>query len=250
METLEAVHEAKDVAGLAQRVWLMASGLADEIDDLRFQPEERVVPAPGLETLRQAADAGAARAHELANRVAILAREAQDDSITRALDELHLAVVDVQTAARRLAQLGMGVSSAPLGGERIERLDRACVAVLRASDVCSTEVRGAELALTARTRAEAAVELGGLFCRLLVDRRPALAATAGAATARIFVDRRDVLYTECRLGDGPATHHEWESSVVVSEPVHVVLEALLNSASVADIILAAAEPGDPGFRGR
>ena len=143
------------------------------------------------------------------------------------------------------------MSSAPLGGERIERLapGSASLSYEPATSVLQRSA-GAELALTARTRAEAAVELGGLFCRLLVDRRPALAATAGAATARTSLTVGTSCTPNADWNNGPATHHEWESSVVVSEPVHVVLEALLNSASVADIILAAAEPGDPGFRGR
>jgi hypothetical protein len=102
-----------------------------------------------------------------------------------ALDELRLATGQADSARRRIAQLGMGVSSATLGGDRIERLDRACVAALRLGLYSAVGVVDDEdLSLSGSTRPEAHVELGGILCRLLVERKPVLIAEVPGAAAR------------------------------------------------------------------
>src|SRR5581483_3285980 len=114
--------EANEVALEAQRLWLMAKGLGAEIDDLRLQPEDRLVPAPGLNHLVDSADSLAARCHELSDVVVILQREEGPDASLGALSSLVSALEEMQNGLRRLAQLGMGVSSLTLGGDRMERL--------------------------------------------------------------------------------------------------------------------------------
>lgn len=236
----QSVRAANDLVGHVQRLWLMVVGLAAEIDDLRFQPEGRVVPAPGLEALRIAADAAAADAHELADRVSILARDSDDEAVlAKAMHLLRGTLAAVQTAARRLAQLGMGVSAATLGGDRIERLDRACVAVLRSPELPQQAVRGDELLLTGRTRPELQVELAGLVCRLLIDRTPALQVSVPDRSASLAVETGDVLRL-CWLGGSDAIQdRRWESPVMVSEPTNALLEFLFGDGGGAqDVVVS------------
>jgi len=214
----------------------MAAGLAAEIDDLRFQPEGRVVPAPALEELRTTAERGAAEAHELAERVVILAREPDGEGLPVALEELRDRLRRVKATACRLAQLGMGVSAATMGGDRIERLDRACVAVLRAEG--RVLVSNDDLALSGTTRAEVEVEVGGLICRLLVDRDPVVRASAGTTTAKVTPDYDDSLYVDWKTSTQSKDRRQWESPIAVSEAVEVLLDALLTDATVVQMSTA------------
>lgn len=234
---VDVIWTADDLAASTQRVWLMASGLAAEIDDLRFQPEERVVPAPGLERLRQAADRAAAQAHELAERIRILTGD-DGAPVAGALGELDRAVAEADRALRRLAQLGMGVSALTMGGDRIERLDRACVAVLRALERSPATMDDDDLRLEGSTRDEAVVELAGVICRLLVDRTPAIRATTSGAWARLAVDDQE-LHLISAAGDQRPQHRQWESPVMVSQPADAVLDVILGrDVTVGDIRLS------------
>ena len=235
------MQQANDLAAHVQRTWLMTAGLAAEIGHLRFQPEERIVPAPDLDALAEAADQAAARAHEVAERIGVLLRDGSD-GVDAAGAELTAAAGEADRSARRVAQLGMGVSAHTLGGERIERLDRACVALLRPDGRAPTPTGADDVTLAGRTRVEVEVELAGMVCRLLVDRRPALWAVVPGAWGRLAVDDTDTLHLTWSAQLRSVQHTEWPSPIMVSDPVRSLLDVLLHDPGSAARLAVRVQP--------
>ena len=188
------VIRANNDAARAVRAWLIASGLGAEIDDLRFQDEGHVVPAPNLSDLLESLnDAPHREACREADRLALLSTDPDPASVGEQAEAAAQSTATVRRRRRaagsgRVAQVGFGVSAQTMGGERIERLDRACTALITPPE--HGLVRSVPLAddlpgISARGRQELEVGLAGVICRLLVERsRPvALAARAPSASS-------------------------------------------------------------------
>ena len=190
-------QQANQAAARASRAWLLAAGLAAETEAIRAQQGKPAVPAPGLsglcETGAQAAKAASAEADaaaELLCEVASRGREVmeggKDTSVGEAvyhLRERELLAVDrcgrvlaeakrAERAARSVAQLAFGVSAARASDERIERLDRAGVAVLYPPHGYGPPVSLLDDGVTLRSddHQELLIEIAGILCRLLLDR--------------------------------------------------------------------------------
>lgn len=240
------VVRANNDAARAVRAWLMASGLGAEIDDLRFQDEGRVVLAPSLNDLLEGLNDAAREACEGADRLALLSTDPDPDSIgeqAKAAAQSTAAAADnAERLARRVAQVGFGVSAQTMGGERIERLDRACTALIAPPK--QGRVRSVPLAedvpvISARGREELEVELSGVICRLLVERSRAVALSAGSVRVVVSVDSVDHLHVTVVgadqsgepevgwLAEGATLTASWDSPVVVSEPARQISGRLL-----------------------
>jgi hypothetical protein len=136
---------ANDAAARAMRAWLIAAGLATEIESLRAE-QTKAPPAPGLARLRQRADDAAKRAALVADPVWSLCekvkkytatvgradtpddesvgkmQEAEKQLLAAYRESLEL-VKEAECAARCLAQLGFGIS-ALMGRQRQDRATR------------------------------------------------------------------------------------------------------------------------------
>jgi hypothetical protein len=131
----DTVQKANDVAAAAALAWIAAIGLATEIDDLRLQEEDRLVPAPGLRVIWDSVVTAAHNAADAAERFSRLLSSGTSAAVrAAAMSDARAAQATAELGLRRLAQLGFGVSAQSLGGDRIELLDRTCVAVLHPPD--------------------------------------------------------------------------------------------------------------------
>jgi hypothetical protein len=207
MEPSRALRSGHEEAGRCFMAWLTVVGLAAEIDDLRFQEEGRIVPAPGLELLRdrgeeasrEAADAVGAIGRlcgcTVAEQVDLAVRADLDRRIGNASRSARLATSQAQRALRQLAQLAFGVSAFTIGGDRIERLDMAAVAVLHPPLGAGSAVSMVEdgVDLWSRTLPELEIEVAGMLCRVLVDRRTGLLLRSQGQEVSFTVDGGDTL---------------------------------------------------------
>ena len=249
------VVRANKDAARAVRAWLIASGLDAEIDDLRFQDEGRVVPAPNLSDLLESLNDAAREACEGADRLALLNTDPDPDSVrVQAETEASSTAGSADNAerlARRLAQVGFGVSAQTMGGERIERLDRACTAIIAPPEqglVRSMPLADDLPAITARGREELEVELAGVICRLLVERSRPVALSAGSVRVVLRVDSVDHLHVTVAaadqsadpepgwLAEGKTLTASWDSPVVVSEPARQIAGHLLADGLVTPVL--------------
>jgi hypothetical protein len=161
---------------------------------------------------------------ELSDRVAILCRDPEQtaDLVARITVEVAAAeegADDTERAARRIAQLALGVSSGLEPSKRAERLDRAALAVLHPPQGTGRTVGLVEDGLTffSRHKRELQVELGGVICRMLVDRN--VTVRFGDVELRVGSDETLHLVT-------PKADRAWDSPVTVSDPAHVTAKAL------------------------
>ena len=183
-----------DAAARAVRAWIIATGLAGEIEGILAE-QAIAPPVPGFAMLRELIDKAAKRAAAAADpawglcenvkryAAAIGVTNTPDDEAVRKVHEAESQLLEAHTKAlalakeaecamRRLAQLGFGVSALLGGSARIERLDRTCVAVLHPPNGHGIRVPLLEdgVSLNARSKEELLVEIAGIVCRLLIDR--------------------------------------------------------------------------------
>jgi len=223
----EARARARAAVLRAARAWLLSKGLAVEIEDLRFEAEDGPVPAPGLTKLLDRLEKYLRDVYDLADRVDILFRDPDQTSDLMAridveTDAAEEGADETDRIARRVAQLALGVSSALEPNEHVERLDRAAVAVLHPPQRTLRPVGLVNdgIELFSRHAPELPVELGGVICRMLVDRN--VNVRFGGVTLR--VGRGETLHLITAKGA-----RAWESPVQVSGPAHAAAEALRSS---------------------
>jgi hypothetical protein len=217
-------RRASAAALRAARAWLLGKGLAAEVEDLRFEGEDGPVPAPGLAKLLGRLDKDLRDICDLSDRVAILLHVPDQTAelvgrITVEVDAAEEGADETERVARRIAQLAFGVSSVLGPSERVERLDRAAVAVLHPPQATGTPVGlvADGIELFTRHAPELPVELGGIICRMLIDRN--VTVRFGEVELRVGMDEAVHLITV--EGD-----RAWNSPVHVSEPARATAKAL------------------------
>ena len=218
-------RERANAAALrASRAWLLAKGLATEVDELRFEAENGPVPAPGLTKLLDRLETEFRDVCDLSDRVAVLLRdpdqtpemEARIDLVTDAAEE---GADETELTARRIAQLAFGVSSGLGYTERLDRLDRAAVAVLHPPPGTGTPVGLVDdgFEFFSRHSPELPIELGGIICRMLIDRN--VSVRFGDIELRVGPD--ETLHLVTSKGS-----KAWDSPVTVSDPARATAKAL------------------------
>jgi hypothetical protein len=208
----------------ATRAWLLGKRLAAEVDELRFEGEESPVPAPGLPKLLERLEKDLRDVCDLSDRVAILVRDPGQTADLEARIEVDVDAAEegadeAELVTRRIAQLAFGVSSGLGGSERVQRLDRAAVAVLHPPPGTGRSVGLVDdgLELFSRHVPELPIELGGIICRMLVDRN--VTVRFGEVELRVGSDETFHL-------SSPEGESAWDSPVEVSDPAHVTAKAL------------------------
>lgn len=219
-----AEERANAAAQRATRAWLFGKSLAAEIDELRFKSEDSPVPAPGLSKLLDRLEKDLQDVCDLSDQVALLLQDPDPtaDLVVRIEVEADAAeegAEETERVARRIAQLALGVFSGLGDSERAQRLDRAAVAVLRPPPASGRAVGLVDdgIELFAHHSDELLIELGGIICRMLVDRN--VTVRFDAVTLRVGLDETLHLIT-------PDGDQAWESPVHVSEAVHTTAKAL------------------------
>ena len=168
------MNAANGAAHLATGWWLMARGLAAEIEDLRWAPDSGPVPAPGaIEALAMIEDATSELCAAADVVVAALAGGVDplnDEVVVKALERVVAHGKTVSLWLRRMATISLGVAAVLPWNDAVARADRAAVAALLDTDgPVAHVVDDGHLAL-ADTYEGLAVELRGLFCRTILDK--------------------------------------------------------------------------------
>jgi hypothetical protein len=125
---------------------------------------------------------------------------------------------EAEMVARRIAQLAFGVSSGLGESERVQRLDRAAASVLYPPPGTGRVVGLVDdgLELFAHHSHELPIELGGIICRMLVDRN--VTVRFGKVELRVGSDETFHLMT-------PDGDRAWDSPVEVAVPAHATAKA-------------------------
>lgn len=267
---------ADEPAGRAARAWLMAAGLGTEIAGIAGADPDNLIPAPGLAGLLADAELAARDAHDAAERARTLSSALETGDEVPTIVLVIDATADAEAAAdratrdlRQIAQLGMGVSARCPTSSRVERLDRACVAVLYPPDAHGPAGTLADdgLSLTGTTGEEVEVELAGAICRLLTDRADRLVLGSPAGEVTLTVDADDNLIAElCPAGDVAGTSLDgglselgwppgsalrmWRNPVTVIEPASVIVSTLTTVDHGVETITARVDPGRTTARDR
>src|SRR5664280_458839 len=227
MSQVDARGRANAAAMRATRAWLLGKGLAAEIEVLRFEAEDGPAPAPGLTKLLDRLEHYLRAVCDLADRVGILFGEPDQSAELGARIEVETDAAEdgadeAERVSRRIAQLALGVSSGLGPGERVERLDRAGVAVLHPPPGSGRRMDIVEdgIEVFSRHKRELPVEFGGVICRMLIDRN----VTVRFGEVELRVGRGETLHLITAKGA-----RAWESPVQVSGPAHAAAEALRSS---------------------
>jgi len=218
------LERANAAALRASRAWLLAKGLAAEVDELRFEAEDGPVPAPGLTKLLDRLEKDFRDVCDLSDRVVVLLRDPDQTPELVARIELVVDAADegadeTELVARRIAQLAFGVSSGLSYTERADRLDRAAVAILHPPPGTGTPVGLVDdgFEFFSRHAPELPIELGGIICRMLVDRN--VCVRFGDIELRVGPDETFHLST-------PEEDRAWDSPVSAIEPAHALAKIL------------------------
>ena len=214
-----------DAAGLrASRAWLLGKGLADEVDDVRFQSGVKPVRAPGLPKLVDRLEHYVHDVLALSERVeALLAgteRSWDLDSIIEVEVEAAEEGADaVEQVARQIGQLALGVSMGLAPSDRAERLDSAAIAVLtpRGAGSGTPCLVDDGIELFCRDKQDLRVELRGIFCRMLLDRN----VSVRIGDVELTVGPDQALHLSTAEGDSA-----WDPPVDVSVPARATVKAL------------------------
>lgn len=249
----QVVGDANDEAAGILTTWLIALGLSGEIDDLRLQEEERIVPAPGFYTLKDEIEQAARVACESADMIAMLLsgegmseheRSERVGAAIARLNDLRRTRKAVESGLLRLAQLGLGVSTLTIAGDRIERLERAGVAVLHPPAARPHALYEQTPRLFSSTRDELVVEVGGILCRLLIDRASTATFSTTAGQIEFSVEHDTLIGTvESRSEAAPTGWSEttlpptvrWDSPVNVGDPARLAVDTLIHVLGLAPI---------------
>jgi hypothetical protein len=241
------LRRADDAAASAQRSWLLATGLAAEVDDIRFQGEDGPVVAPGLDELRASADHSARNAAAAANRARALQGE---DSMLEAVEDVERAATEGARAGRSLAQLALGVSAHLWPSERVDRLDRAAVSVLAPPGQTErlVPVSSDGFVMRGTRRAEWAVAVAGLISRLLVERcQAADFVGCDGRRVRVGVSSDDELLAWMASPDADLRRwRRWPSPITVSGVVRDILDLLVGSPAVDSVLQITVDWSDNG----
>jgi hypothetical protein len=270
-----------DAVARAGRAWLLASGLAAEVDTVRHHENDVPIPAPGLDALVDQAAASSLEACEAADLVARLREElstADDDSgdetesrARDAVQRVHAAAEAAERAARSVGQLALGVSSLAALSDRTDRLDRVGVALLHPPPGYGPAIGLLEdgTKIRARFAQELTVEVAGLLCRLLIDRGVVIEFGCATGAITFSVDPWDTLRASAtvehdiaeqsgsallELGWEPGTaggglHKTWQSPVTIAEPAQLTVKSLCGALPLTDLssltarLTADAQPG-------
>jgi hypothetical protein len=198
-------------------------------------------------------------AHESADAVAMIATDPEWTTIpaeggdrpveiaNERCREMESARWAAELGLRRLAQLAFGVSAMTYGGDRIERLDRASVAVLHPPFDIPKGIAQDTPRLFARTEDELEVEVSGILCRLLIDRVAIVNFAAPDGRVRFGIDDADSLVGsvweshDTDLSDlgwsssGDSWSAQWTSPVTISEPAGQTVRTLRKRLGLSDI---------------
>jgi len=160
----------------------------------------------------------------LSDRVDVLLRDPDPTAelvarITVEVDAAEEGADDTERVARRIAQLAFGVSSGLEPRERVDRLGYAAVAVLHPPPGTGRTVGLVDdgIKMFARHAPELSIELGGIICRMLVDRN----VTVRFGEVELRVGSDEILHLITAEGDTA-----WDSPLHVSEPAHATTKAL------------------------
>ena len=186
-------QQINDLAAQAARALLLGAGLKGEIDKVIEAGTDTPIPIEALdEAMRQldqcvtlavnAADSSLMTHQRAADLARALAGPEDTHTIERLHDEERRLILQhnstlesslqCERITRDIAQLAFGISACA-SGPLVERLDRAGVAVLHPPRGSGQAVPLHEDGLTLRSKSERelAIELAGVICRILVDRR-------------------------------------------------------------------------------
>ena len=216
-----------DAAGLrASSAWLLAKGLAGEVDDVRFQSGDNPVRAPGLPNLVERLERSVHDVLALTERVDALLAGTERTWDLESIIEVEVEAAEegadaVEQLARQIAQLALGVSMGLAPSDRAERLDSAAIAVLtppgRGCETPGLVDDGIEL--FCRDKQDLRVELRGVLCRMLLDRN--VSVRIGDVELRVGPDQTLHLSTP----DGDSA---WEPPVDVSVPARATAKSLIS----------------------
>lgn len=220
----DARVRANAAALRAAKAWLLGKGLAAEVEELRVEREDGPVPAPGLPKLLDRLEKDFRDVSALSDRVDVLLRDPDQTAelvarITVEVDAAEEGADDTERVTRRIAQLAFGVSSGLGPSDRVERLDRAAVAVLHSPQGNGEPVGLVDdgIELFTRHAPELPVELGGIIYRMLFDRN--VNVRFGGVTLR--VGKSETLHLITAKDD-----RAWDSPVQVAEPARATAIAL------------------------
>ena len=196
-------------ASRGMRAWLMADGLAAEIIMMSHRSLDETIPAPGLSELRAELEQQAIRVHRSAERCADVARlcepgdSAGQERTERSKYELDEAVRQIRRLAGEIAQLGFGVTANAESDTRNDRVDRGCVAVLFPPDRYSPLGGHHVVArpLSDESIAAGRVDLCGMLCRLMCERRAMVRVERASVQITFAVDGDDTLFAHAHLAD-------------------------------------------------
>jgi hypothetical protein len=221
------VGRRADAAGLrASRAWLLGKGLADEVDDVRFQSGEKPVRAPGLPKLVDRLERYARDVLALSERVDALLAGTERSWDLESIIEVEVEAAEegadaVEQVARQIAQLALGVSMGLEPSDRAERLESAAIAVLTppGGGSESADLVDDGIELFCRDKQDLRVELQGVFCRMLLDRD--VSVRIGEVELTVGPDQTLHLSTS----DGDTA---WEPPVEVSVPARLTAKVLIS----------------------
>lgn len=208
----------------ADRAWLFGRGLAGEVEELRSEGKGRPIPAPGLLKLLDRLENHLRDVCDLSDQVAILLRDPDQtpDLVARIeieSDAAEEAAAETELVTRRIAQLALGVSSSFEPSERAARLKRAALAALHPLQGTggSVGIVADGIELFTRNRRDLRVELGGIICRMLIDRN---------VTVRFGEVELRVGSEEALLLTSSKAERLWDSPVHTSDAAHTIAKAL------------------------
>jgi|GEM_PF-965291 hypothetical protein len=168
------MNAANGAAHLTTGWWLMARGLAAEIEDLRWAPESGPVPAPGvIEALAMIEDATSelcAAADVVVGALSGGVDPLNDEVVVKALERVVAHGKTVSLWLRRMATISLGVAAVLPWNDAVARADRAAVAALLDTDGRVAHITDDGHLALADNYEGLAVELRGLFCRMILDK--------------------------------------------------------------------------------
>ncbi len=187
------LQQINDLAAQAARALLLGAGLKGEIDKVIEAGTDTPIPLEGLDEAMRDLDGCVSGTLDAADSSMMTHRRAadyanalegpQDTERLRLLHHEERRLVlqfnnsleasrQCEKITRDIAQLAFGISACA-SGPLVERLDRAGVAVLHPPRGSGQAVPLHEDGLTLRSKSERelTIELAGVICRILVDRR-------------------------------------------------------------------------------
>ena len=220
-----SASDRTNAAGLrASRAWLLGKGLAAEVELMRLQGGDEMVPAPGLPKLLDRLDHNLQCVSALSDRIDDLLYGSEQPWNLMSIVEVEADALEegaevVARIARQIAQLALGVSTGLVPRKSAERLDDAAIAVLsppyRLGETVGLVCDGIELFSNDHTDLE--VELRGICCRMLLDHNVCVR----IGDVKLMVGSDEVLHLSTADSDS-----EWEAPVEVLYPARATVRAL------------------------